>query len=205
MKIPAGILCLTYDDGPGRRLTPLVLRLLAHYDVRATFFLLGRRALMYHAIVDSAAAAGHELACHSFDHLHAWKCWPLRVAADIDRGYESLAEWVNAKALFRPPYGKTTPLTRWQVRRRGAAIARWTRDSMDTTEGELPSSDRVVETVVRDGGGVVLLHDYDRSGDQEYNRIRAAYVLEVSERLLDAALARRWRVMTMSDMLRLGV
>lgn len=76
---------------------------------------------------------------------------------------------------------------------------------MDTTEGELPSSDRVVETVVRDGGGVVLLHDYDRSGDQEYNRIRAAYVLEVSERLLDAALARRWRVMTMSDMLRLGV
>lgn len=196
-----GGLSLTYDDGPGERLTPAVADTLRKYAASATFFLLGRRAAVRPDLVDSLAADGHELACHTHDHLNAWKHWPWKVAADIDLGYETLARWVRPDGFFRPPYGKSTPLTRWQIRKRGATLVRWTHDSMDTTRGTLPRAGDVIDRVMRDGGGVVLLHDFDREGDDRYSRERAEYVLEVTEGLLAGAKQRSLPVVTLGALL----
>lgn len=195
------VLALSYDDGPGSETTPTLLARLARHAARATFFLLGRRAQQYPDIVDSLAAAGHELACHTHDHLNAWKAAPWRVAADIDRGYATLAKWVKPDGLFRPPYGKLTPFTLWQLRRRGAPVVKWTHDSHDTTHGELPRPGVVIDAVIRDRGGIVLLHDFDRERDPAYNAARAEYVLEVTEGLLGAAKREGLRVMTVGEML----
>lgn len=194
-------ICLTYDDGPGPTLTPRVLEILRRSGARATFFLLGRRAAEHPSIVDAAAAAGHELACHTHDHLNAWKCWPWRVAADIERGYESLARWVPPNGLFRPPYGKSTPFTRRQLQRRGAPVVRWTHDSRDTTHGDLPQPAEIIDAVIRDRGGVVLLHDFDRGRDEAYNAARAGYVLEVTEGLLAAARSHGVQVITVGELI----
>jgi peptidoglycan/xylan/chitin deacetylase (PgdA/CDA1 family) len=196
-----GGLSLTYDDGPGERLTPAVADTLRKHAASATFFLLGRRAAVRPDLVDSLAADGHELACHTHDHLNAWKNWPWKVAADIDRGYKTLARWVRPDGFFRPPYGKSTPFTRLQVRRRGATLVRWTHDSMDTTRGTLPRAGEVIDRVMRDGGGVVLLHDFDREGDERYSRQRAEYVLEVTEGLLAGAKQRSLPVVTLGALL----
>jgi peptidoglycan/xylan/chitin deacetylase (PgdA/CDA1 family) len=193
-------LCLTYDDGPGERLTPAIADMLRKHAAHATFFLLGRRAAVRPDLVDSLAADGHELACHTHDHLNAWKSWPWSVAADIDRGYATLARWVRPDGFFRPPYGKSTPLTRWQVRRRGGTLVRWTHDSMDTTRGQLPRAGDVIDRVLGDGGGVVLLHDFDREGDEHYARQRAEYVLEVTDGLLIGAKRRSIAVVTLGTL-----
>jgi peptidoglycan/xylan/chitin deacetylase (PgdA/CDA1 family) len=173
-------LVLTYDDGPGPVLTPALLEILAERRARATFFALGRRAQQAPEVLDRVAAAGHEVGCHSFDHRHAWKVSPRAGVADLDEGYRSLARWVRPDGLFRPPYGKLTLATWAALRRRRGRLACWTVVSGDTY-AELPRQHDVVEHVVRSGGGVVLMHDFDREPE------RGEYVTTLTARLLDAA------------------
>ena len=187
-------LVLTYDDGPGASLTPRLLDLLRARDARATFFLAGFRAAKHPRIVDEIAAAGHEIACHSQRHLNAWRAWPWRGVADIDAGYQTLARWVPKDGMFRPPHGKMTLATWAAVHRRQAPIGWWTIAAGDVAR-RLPDSNLPVEQARRVGGGVVLLHDFDREPE------RADFVLQSTARLLDAAQQERWTIRTLGELM----
>ena len=88
-------LVLTYDDGPGRRLSRALVGLLGSRGARATFFVLGRRVVEDGETVDVVRAAGHELGVHSFDNRNAWQ-GPGAAVKDIAAGYA-------AAALFSTP------------------------------------------------------------------------------------------------------
>ncbi len=49
-----GVISLTFDDGPSPTLTPMVLDILASYDIRATFFVLGSQAEAHPDMVRAA-------------------------------------------------------------------------------------------------------------------------------------------------------
>jgi hypothetical protein len=104
----------------------------------------------------------------------------------MDAGYRTLAPWVSPAGLYRPPYGKTTLATWWAARRRHARLAWWTVDSGDT-HAVLPAPQTIVEAVRRDGGGVVLMHDFDRS--PQTRAARHAHVLNTTAQLLELARA----------------
>lgn len=191
-------LVLTFDDGPGNALTALIARLLEEAGTRATFFLLGRRATAHPETVDMLAQHGHELACHTHDHTNAWKCLPHVACRDIERGYESLSRWIGPDAMFRPPYGKLTPWTARTVARRGARIGWWTIDSGDTWR-RLPPVSAVTDAVAKSRGGVVLLHDFDREGEDR--RERAEYVLEVTRACIRTARAEGLSIVTLGELL----
>jgi len=186
-----GTLALTYDDGPGDLLTRRVLDLLAQRGARATFFALGARAAAGSELLDRALAEGHEVGCHSHDHLDAWRVAPWRAAADMERGYAALAPWLRADAPYRPPHGRPTLAVGAAARRRGARLAWWTLDSGDTF-GSPPGPAEVVARLEEAGGGVVLLHDFDRTGADA--DARAEHVLEITRLALDAAGRRGWAV-----------
>jgi peptidoglycan/xylan/chitin deacetylase (PgdA/CDA1 family) len=57
---------LSFDDGPHPVFTPQVLEILQNHDAKATFFLIGERALRYPEVVARIKAAGHEVANHYF-------------------------------------------------------------------------------------------------------------------------------------------
>jgi peptidoglycan-N-acetylglucosamine deacetylase len=187
-------LVLSFDDGPGRETTPRVLDMLASEDAAATFFLLGRRAAAAPQVVDRIAAEGHELGCHTHEHSHAWKVTPAAALRDIRRGYETLSPWIAPDAPFRPPYGKMTLWTWLALKRRGASIAFWTIDSGDTWATP-PDPQLIADRAARDGGGVVLLHDFDRSAD------RQRYVLRATALLLETARREGLEVCRCSDLL----
>lgn len=173
-------LVLTFDDGPGESLTPSILDLLASADAKATFFLLGDRVTKARGIVDRIHSEGHEIGSHTQSHGHAWKNFPWNSTKDIDAGYKTLEPWASHQCSFRPPYGKMNLFTWMAVRRRGAAIGWWTIDTGDTYS-ILPDPQETVDAMVAAGGGVALLHDFDREPE------RAAYVLNLTRMLLDAA------------------
>jgi hypothetical protein len=77
---------------------------------------------------------------------------------------------------------------------RKTPIGWWTVDSGDTFD-ELPDPRSVTERIVRDSGGVVLLHDFDRSRD------RMDYVLRTTEMLLQASKREGLRIVRMRDLL----
>lgn len=185
---------LTYDDGPGMSLSRSLSSLLLSHGARGTFFLLGRRVVLDSDTVDLLARDGHELGCHSYDHLHAWKSDVASAVGDIDAGYDTVARWVNPNGLFRPPHGKLSFMTWRALRRRGARICWWTHDAGDTWP-ILPTPQSVVDSVLQTGGGVVLMHDFDRGPDRE------KFVLATTEALLIAAKSEAFRILTFSELI----
>lgn len=193
----AGLVCLTLDDGPGPELTPRVLELLARHDVRATFYLLGFRADAAPDVADRVRDAGHEVGAHTMWHKHAWKSAPWTSYADVVQGYRTLAPWLSPSARFRPPYGKLNIGSWLAARRRGAPIDWWTIDSGDTW-AEPPAPESVAERVVRERGGVVLLHDFDRDVD---GTARADYVLRTVDMVIRRSREAGLSFVTMSELM----
>ena len=60
------LVALSFDDGPHPTFTPEVLDILERHDAKATFFLIGERALRYQELVARIKAAGHEVGNHYY-------------------------------------------------------------------------------------------------------------------------------------------
>lgn len=65
---------LTFDDGPSVKVTPRVLDILDNYEIKATFFVLGRMAhgnpAMLKKIHESGHAIGHHSYTHNYNHIY---------------------------------------------------------------------------------------------------------------------------------------
>lgn len=59
---------LTFDDGPTKEVTPKVLEVLKKYNVKATFFCLGKMLEANRDIAETEVKEGHLLANHSYSH-----------------------------------------------------------------------------------------------------------------------------------------
>ncbi len=194
IRLCRGKLVLSYDDGPGPELTPLLMDLLRRHGVKASFFLVGFRATKYPEMCNVIREAGHEIGCHTDQHLDAWRIWPWTAVRDVVQGFRALSEWLKPNAPFRPPFGKLTTWTWLTARRYAAPMAWWTFDGLDTMP-VLPERNLVIERFIQSGGGVVLLHSHDRGED------RQAYVLALTEQLIKAARTHQLQICTFSELL----
>lgn len=199
-SISTGTIVLTFDDGPGSRLTPLVLNMLSEYNVKATFFLLGRNIVGHEHLVRRIAAGGHEICSHGYDHLNYWKTWPVRALVDINEGWKAIDNVLGFRGgtyPFRPPYGKINFLCLMYLLVRRVKIVYWTVDSGDTSvPNDKRDSRRAALLAKESGGAVVLAHDFDRSDDSSI-----AFVLDSLRRILVMAKKRDMRIGTVSQLL----
>jgi len=160
---------LTFDDGPGNRLTPKILAILKEYNIKATFFILGRNISGREKLLKSIVEEGHSIATHGFCHLNAWKALPWRLISDIKEGWESLQNIFGIdeeKYAFRPPYGKLNFFSILFLRSQCVPIVYWTIDSLDTWEKDKRNANHAAERIRSEGGGIILFHDFDRETDQ---------------------------------------
>ena len=190
------VLVLTYDDGPGEKTTPKLLDLLDQYQAKATFYLVGSNVEGKGSILPRMQQAGHDLASHSQNHLNGWKVAPWRSLRDVLQGFSTLKRTNIDFTLFRPPFGKINLLTWLAAAHHRIQLGWWTIVSGDTC-ANLPEVASIVAKAERDGGGVVLMHDFDRSEE------RFAYVLDLTARLLDLAKSREWKVITHRQLLQI--
>ncbi|WP_309249366.1 polysaccharide deacetylase family protein [Clostridium estertheticum] len=59
---------LTFDDGPSDNNTPVILKTLDKYNIKATFFIVGNMAIKYPDLVKKELADGHSIGNHSYSH-----------------------------------------------------------------------------------------------------------------------------------------
>lgn len=62
---------LTFDDGPSKTVTPVVLDTLKKENIKATFFLLGSRVELEPELVKREYKEGHYLASHGYSHVYS--------------------------------------------------------------------------------------------------------------------------------------
>ncbi len=93
-----------------------VLSLLERFETKATFFTLGWIADKYPFIIKRVADAGHEIACHSFNHEKVYDQTPATFKADIAKA-KDLLEQVSGQQVrgFRAPYFSVTKKSIWAL------------------------------------------------------------------------------------------
>lgn len=67
-KQPKKTVYLTFDDGPGSKVTPKLLKVLKKNNVKATFFIVGSQAKGQKKLLKQIAKDGHTLAIHTYTH-----------------------------------------------------------------------------------------------------------------------------------------
>jgi peptidoglycan/xylan/chitin deacetylase (PgdA/CDA1 family) len=188
-------IALTFDDGPDPEWTPRVLELLARHQVAATFFLVGARAARAPQVVRAMAAAGHEVANHSWSHPSLWLCGPRRTADEIGRSHALLADLAGqAPRHFRPPWGMLNAALVPALGRHGERCVLWSIQP----EGLRPQPPAAQAAhVVRRAhpGAIVDLHDAPGL------RGAPARLLEALPRMLDGLAQAGYRFLTVSDLL----
>lgn len=102
---------LTFDDGPSKTVTPLILDLLKKENIKATFFVLGSRVELNPSIVRREYEEGHFIANHGYSHMYA-KIYSSTNAV-LDEYNKTKQAIINAVGieydghLFRFPGGST--------------------------------------------------------------------------------------------------
>lgn len=152
------LIALTFDDGPYPLHTNALLATLKEHQVKATFFLVGRRVLEFPELTRRIAGDGHELANHTFSHRRETELGPGELEEELLKTEEAMASIAGVRThLFRPAGGSLTPEGLATVRELGYTNVNWTvnpgdwwvRSSQDLLKGTFRGRSRE---------GVVLLH-----------------------------------------------
>src|SRR5579859_4593892 len=157
-EIPPDCVALTFDDGPGPRSAELA-RMLRDEGIPATFFVLGESLARYGHVLDTYWDCGHAIGLHADRHR------PFRSAEDaageLRRCAERIKDYLSDTVWFRPPYGKGD----WPVPGFAGPVG-WHAHGRDWDityrHGQtVPACvDAITSSLVRQDGGIVLLHDF---------------------------------------------
>lgn len=185
----AGCVALTFDDGPDPVDTPKLLDLLRQKGVKATFFVVGKRAEQYPEIVRRAWAEGHLVANHTWSHYPLF-CFltPRRLRAEIELGTESVRRCCGFRPrLFRSPVGLRHPLLAPYLKDAGLEYISWTIRTRDT----LTANSRVLarRMLKAASGDIILLHDHLPGGTDAMLEVLPHVIDKLRERGFQFVLA----------------
>ncbi|NMO50627.1 polysaccharide deacetylase family protein [Actinoplanes sp. TBRC 11911] len=164
-------IALTFDDGPDPVQTPKILALLAKYQIKATFCLVGDQVAKHPEVVRQIVAAGHTLCNHTTHHsLTIGKETPEQIRADLENTNAAIRQAVpDAKIpFFRAPGGNFTERLVGVADQLGMTSLYWAVDprDWDHPKGETDPAHvaRVIAEVQKHvkPGSIILSHDFNQ-------------------------------------------
>lgn len=183
---------LTIDDGPAPQTTCSMLELLARYNARATFFVIGRRASAHPELIRAITEAGHTLGNHTHTHPLAtfWFAGPRRTAHEVDRCGAALSQITEqTPTRFRAPAGIKTFFLRGVLARRGLLLIGWTARGREHLSQSIASPLQRLVSALRPGA-ILLVHESVTCGPER---------LALLEALLQKISAQGYRCVVPSD------
>lgn len=96
---------------------PLLLDLLAARGIRATFFIVGEVIDAHPDLVQTIAAQGHEIGCHTYSHRPLWELNAVTFAAELRQFAAAMARHLPGVSVqgFRAPTFSLSPATAWAL------------------------------------------------------------------------------------------
>lgn len=161
---------LTFDDGPSTG-TEEILTILRQYNVKATFFVVGKEDEYSMEMYEKIVEEGHTLGMHSYSHQYSTIYQSVEdFAKDIERLEKLLKEATGEDVkLFRFPGGSSNLVSNIGMQEfikylndEGITYFDWNVSSGDATSKSL-EPEALVQNVIQDVGiyrnSVVLMHD----------------------------------------------
>ena len=156
------VVALTFDDGP-TDLTNDILTVLDKYDVKATFFWLGKNLSNNVDVIKKTKDSGHIIANHSWDHtngadLYNSELWETQVS----KTFMELKNFGIQSNYFRPPFGGITQAQIDFLGGKGITTVLWSITSMDWDNSQNNEVDLLKKFKhYLHEEAIVLFHDYD--------------------------------------------
>jgi len=181
---------LTFDDGPHPENTLKALQLLAKYDMKATFFMLGSRIDFYPDLVQEVFDQGHEIGNHTWNHKQLTKVSDKDIKEEIDSVNQRLEGIIGESAtVFRPPYGATNNHVESFLT---VPSVLWT---IDTLDWKTKNPEAILAEIKENlkPGAIILMHDIHATTidalelvlpyleEQGYTSVEVSKVLEMKQ------------------------
>jgi peptidoglycan-N-acetylglucosamine deacetylase len=191
-----GEIALTIDDGPDPVVTPKVLDILDCYQVKASFFCIGERALAHADLCREIIRRGHTIENHSMHHGRLFST--LGVAGlrrEIGEAQRTLTRITgHSPQFFRAPAGLRNLFLDPVLHRLGLQLSSWSVRGFDT----VVSCPQRVKARLLGGlkaGAIVLMHD----GNAAVDRNGQSMIEQVLPELIEAAFERGLKFVTLKD------
>lgn len=160
---------LTFDDGPTANVTPLVLDTLKKYDIKATFFVLGKMVEQNPDVLKKTYDEGHLIANHSYSHDYKYIYASVdNFLADFKKSEDTIKNTLNIDSkieVIRFPGGsfpKKLESYRKAVAKKGYKSVDWNCLNEDAQGGK-KTPQQLVDSVIKTSKGknelVILMHD----------------------------------------------
>ncbi len=161
-----GEVILTFDDGPHKELTPQILNVLDAHCTKATFFMVGQRALLYPDLVRRVADRGHTVATHTWSHQNLAQIGASEARKEVELGISAVQRALGAPAapFFRFPYLSDPSSMQAHLRERNTGIFSIDIDSYDfRTRSPTAVIRNVFSQLEPKRKGIILFHDIQPS------------------------------------------
>jgi peptidoglycan/xylan/chitin deacetylase (PgdA/CDA1 family) len=156
---PPNAVALTIDDGPDQKWTPMMLDLLAEFEVPATFFLVGLQVKEFPTMIQRMVAAGHQVADHTVTHpMDLPALSAARMREEIGGAHDRIAQTAGvAPRLFRAPGGAWSSRILDTAAEHDMICVDWEIDPRDWAS---PGTRSIASTLLgAKAGDILLCHD----------------------------------------------
>lgn len=160
---------LTFDDGPSPNVTPKILDILNNYNVKATFFVIGRQASANKNLIIRENKEGNAIGDHTYTHDYTYIYQNTKnLVDDFDKCRDTvksiLGHDYNIKYVRFPggAFGADRKPFREAVMNAGYSFIDWNSLNGDAEGSNIPSDklvNRLKETSKGKNTLVVLMHD----------------------------------------------
>lgn len=161
-----GEVVLTFDDGPSRAKSPAILEALAEHCTKATFFIVGRMALVEPELLRRMAHEGHTIGLHTWSHKKLTATSAAKAKEEIELGRSVVERSLGQPVapLFRFPYLAAPQSMLTYLGERNIATLGIDVDSKDfTTRKADVMMNNVLSQLRAKGKGIILFHDIQAS------------------------------------------
>jgi len=158
---------LTFDDGPTPGVTDKILDILKEEDIKATFFVIGKKAEKSPDLIKRIVAEGHAIGNHTYSHASIDSISNEETLNELGKTSETVFDITGDYITdFRPPHGRFTNDKVQLIQNAGYDLIMWTVNADDFWhDGKgirppLSIANRVKNRVTR--GDIILMHDNSR-------------------------------------------
>ena len=153
------IASLSFDAAWGNEDTEKLIEILAKYNVKATFFVVGEWVDKYPQSVKALSDAGHEIMNHSDTHPHMPTLTREQMIKELSECNNKIEKITGTRPiLFRAPYGDYDNTMLETVKSIGMYTIQWDVDSLDWKDYTADAIFSRVTTRVQPGS-IVLFHN----------------------------------------------
>ena len=150
---------LSFDGSPNPPATDHLLNVLEFHNIKATFFMEGKRVENEPDCARRVQAAGHDIGNHSYNHPEFDKIPIAECIQEVNLTQEIIKKELGFyPTLLRPPSGFLTNEVEQTFLARGFDIVLWTYSVRDW---EGPDAKSIVERILSQAtpGAIIALHD----------------------------------------------